>query len=88
MNNPQTVVSIDPWPYKSRFPLNGCTHSSLPWLVSQAPNDLGPGRLGKSSDCIHLGKLYYIILMVIVHSYVKLPEGIKYPIWVDDHDSL
>ena len=24
-----------------------------------------------------------IISMVIFHSYVKLPEGIKYPIWID-----
>jgi hypothetical protein len=24
-----------------------------------------------------------IILMMIFHSYVKLPEGIKYPIWAN-----
>ena len=25
-----------------------------------------------------------IILMMIFHSYVNLPEGIKYPIWVNE----
>ena len=29
-----------------------------------------------------------IIWMMIFHSYVNLPEGIKYPIWVNDNGSL